>query len=98
MKVMELPGWPPEATGTFGPHSGATFAGAADTVYIQSVIFATSDALMFSCSFYDGNAAQHPVYHWNYLGDNALKVAKILHDNSGKMLLSIGTIEIPEDD
>ncbi|WP_263376039.1 hypothetical protein [Granulicella aggregans] len=98
MKVMELPGWPPEATGTFDPLRGATFAGTADTVYIERVIRATSDVLMFACSFNDGKTAQHPVYHWNHLGDNALKVEKILHNNIGELLLSIGTIGIPEDD
>lgn len=98
MKVMELPGWPPEATGTFDHVSGATFAGTADTVFIERVIRAAPDLLMFACSFNDGNIARHPVYHWNYLGDNALKVEKILHDNIGKLLLSIGTIEILEGD
>jgi hypothetical protein len=98
MRVMELPGWPPEAAGTFDPLSGVTFAGTADTVYIERVIRATPDVLMFACSFDNGKTAQHPLYHWKVLGDNALKVEKILHNNIGKLLLSIGTIEIPEDD
>jgi hypothetical protein len=98
MKVMELPGWPPEASGTFDPRSGTKFVGTADTVYIERVIRATPDLLMFVCSFNDGKTAQHPVYHWNHLGDHALKVEKILHDHIGKRLLSIGAIEIPEDD
>jgi hypothetical protein len=93
---MDLPGWPPEATGTFDPHRGATFAGTADSVFVERVIRATPDVLMFACSFNDGTKAQHPVYHWNLLGDNAPKVEKILHENIGKTLLSIGTIEIPE--
>ncbi len=98
MKVMELPGWPPEGAGSFDPLDGATFAGTADTVYIERIIRVTPDVLMFSCSFNDGKTDRHPVYHWNHLGDTAPKVEKILHDNIGEILLSVGTIDVPEDD
>jgi hypothetical protein len=96
MRVMNLPGWPPEASGTFA--RGGTFPMTPDQVFIERVVHTTPDVLTFACSFNDGKAAQHPLYHWRLLGDKTQKIEKILHDNKGNTLLSIGTIEIPEDD
>jgi hypothetical protein len=33
MKVMELPGWPPEATGTFDPRRGPVYGDAVNGLW-----------------------------------------------------------------
>ena len=62
---------------------------------IEDVLGVMQDHVLFSCSF-EGRSL---FYDFPLLDENNReKITKILHENIGKTLLSIGSIEIPKDE
>jgi len=94
MRVADLPGWVPQSGGPTSP--GETFPITADQVTIERVIGVFGEHhFLFMCRFNDRSVS----YDFPLLdAKTAAKIANILNENIGKTLLSIGTIEIPEDD
>jgi hypothetical protein len=94
MRVMDLPGWIPQPGGPTSP--GESFPIYPEQVTIERVVGIFGEyRLLFTCRF-DGRSVPY-----NFpLPDlkTAAKITVILTENVGKTLLSIGTIEIPEDD
>ncbi|MGD0737603.1 MAG: hypothetical protein ABR976_20925 [Terracidiphilus sp.] len=90
LRVMDLPGWPPNPGGA--KSEGERSPTALDQVTIEQVNHVMEDHVMFTCRF-NG----HQVPHNFQLADKKTgeKIEKILNDNRGKTLLSIGIIEIP---
>lgn len=92
MWVMDLPGWPPLPGGATS--GGKRFPVSADQVTIERVLGKMHDHVLFSCKFYGASVFFNlPMLDEN----NRERIAEILHDNISKTLLSIGSIEIPED-
>jgi len=93
MRILDLPGWGNGPAGGFKP--GETFAVTLDHVIIQSVIPSPRGYLCIAGLF-----NQRTVFcNVGPLDEKTLpKVAKIVNDNKGAPLLSIGTIEIPADE
>jgi hypothetical protein len=93
-RVMDLPEWVPQPGGPTSP--GETFPLATDQVTFERVIGVFGEHhLMFMCRF-NGRSVS---YNYPLLDPKtAATIANILNENIGNTLLSIGTIEIPEDD
>jgi len=89
-RVMDLPGWPPEPGGAMT--IGGRFPVTVDQVTIERVVALRGEHLLFTYRF-DG---QSVFYDFPLLDKpDAEKIIKIVNDNVGKVLLSIGTIELP---
>ena len=92
-RVMHLPNWGDGPAAAFKP--GQTFAVSLGEVIIQRVIPAPRGYLGIA-GVHNEKAA---IYNVGPLDEKTLrKVAKIVEDNKGNTLLSIGTIEIPPDE
>jgi len=90
-RVMDLPNWPPEPGGFRGRGRNPTHP---DQVTIEKVLQVVGSSVGFSCMF-DGTEF---TYQFNCPDDKvAKKIATILRDNAGNILLTIGTMEIPPD-
>lgn len=89
---MDLANWPPQSGGTYTP--GEPFPISAEEVTIQNVLYVMKDHVTVSCDF-RGRPATYDLFVPDE--KTAKKIAKILADNHGKTLMSIGTIPIPED-
>lgn len=91
-RVMDLPGWPPNPGGSVS--GGGTFPIAIDLAVIEEVIQVMKDHVTFTCRS-NGDVAPYRFQ----MPDTRTgeKIAKILNDNRGRSLLSIGIIEIPTD-
>jgi hypothetical protein len=88
-RVMDLPGWMPNVGGV-----GELFPASADQVTIGRVLKVMHDRVEFL-----GKFGARTVFCGFQMPDEntARAVAGILHDNIGKTLLSIGTIEVLAD-
>ena len=93
MRLMDLPGWVPQSGGAH--KTGETMLYAPEKVTIEGALRVLPGCVSFTCIFH-GKAIGYDFW----ISDKKLaeKVAKILNDNRGKTLLSIGWIEIPEDE
>jgi hypothetical protein len=92
MRIMDLPGWPPQPSGPFA--RGSVFPISTDDVYIERVVHHAHDTLMFACKF----GKESVVYHFRLLdSDKANKVGEIIHAHIGDLLSSIAFVEIPPD-
>ena len=98
-RVMDLLGWVPQPGGA---KSKGDRVPRADEVFIERVLKVFDDHIMFSCRFVDwstGEAVARSIfYDFPVLDEKTRpKIEEILGENTGKTLLSIGTIEIPSD-
>ena len=98
-RVMDLLGWVPQPGGA---KSKGDRVPRADEVFIERVLKEFDDHIMFSCRFVDwstGEAEARSIYYDFPMLDEKTrpKIKEILTENTGKTLLSIGTIEIPSD-
>ena len=94
MRVMDLPGWPPQSAGAFNLRSDR-FPTSADQVTIEQVVAPLGDDLIFTCRF----EGRFVFYNFPMLDRKTReKIVAILFENAGKTLMSIGTIEIPKDE
>lgn len=91
MRVMDLPGWVRQPSGRTS--ESQIFPISADKVIIENVLGVMQDHVLFSCQF-EGRSV---FYDFPLLDEkNREKIVEILHENTGKSLLSIGSIEIPK--
>jgi hypothetical protein len=90
LRVIDLPGWPPNPGGA--KLEGETSPTALDQVTIERVDCVMVDHVIFISSF-DGRLV--PYIFQMPDKKTGEKIAKILNDNRGKTLLSIGVVEIP---
>jgi hypothetical protein len=92
MRVMDLPGWVPQPGGAYRP--GDLIPLAAEEVTIEGVSRVMDNYVSFTCIF-----RGRPVSYDFWVSDQRLaaKVVKILKENIGETLLSIGVVNIPED-
>lgn len=93
-RVMDLPGWVPQSGGAYDPHTDK-FPVAAGEVTIENVHHVMNDHVTFTCIF-NGRSVSYDFFVLD--AKMAKKIAKILVNNRGKSLLSIGTMEIPADE
>lgn len=98
-RVMDLLGWVPQPGGA---KSVGDRVPSADDVFIERVLKVFDDHIMFSCRFVDWSTGDAKVrsifYDFPMLDDETRpKIEEILAANTGKTLLSIGTVEIPSD-
>ena len=92
-RVSDLPNWGQGGAAAFKP--GENFSVSLDKVIIESFVIGPKDYVTVAGKV-DGRTA---FYGIGPLDEKTLpKVAKIVDDNRGQTLLSIGTIEIPEDE
>jgi hypothetical protein len=90
---MDLPGWQILTPGG-AKSEGERFPTALDQVTIERVDRLMVDHVIFTCTF---NGRLVPYIFQMPDKKTGEKIAKILNDNRGKTLLSIGVIEIPPD-
>lgn len=89
-RLKDLPGWVPQPCNSKA--AGDTFPMTADQVTIERVIWLKDGHLVFACRF-----GRELVFHdFQHLDDATGElIGKILDENRGKTLLSVGAIEIP---
>jgi hypothetical protein len=93
-RIMDLPKWGEGPAGAFKP--GHTFAISPQDVIIERALPGGPKGFVAIAGNWNGAPA---FYSIGPLDDKTLaKVAKIVDDNRGKPLLSIGPIEIPPDE
>jgi hypothetical protein len=90
---MDLPGWVPQSGGAH--KTGDAMLYPAEKVTIEGVSHVLPGCVSFTCSF-QGKSIGYDF--WILDKKLAEKVAKVLNDNRGKTLLSIGWVEISEDE
>lgn len=91
MKVKDLLDWPPDSFSRVGHGKTPTHA---DDVTIADKITVFNDSVTFNCIYRNETVlCRFPVR------DPSLrtKLARIFEDNQGKILLTIGEIDIPAD-
>ena len=92
-RVSDLPNWGQGGAAAF--KQGENFSVSLDKVIIESFIIGQKDCVTVAGKA-DGRTT---FYGIGPLDEKTLrKVAKIVDDNRGQTLLSIGTMEIPEDE
>jgi len=89
--VRDLPNWPPQAGGA-KMHGGRAGISAKD-VTIRVITKIRNDQVEFTVNF--GHGLVRYIQRTRN-GSDAREFAKILNDNVGKSLFSIGEIEMPE--
>ena len=92
MRVMDLKGWVPQSGGAF--KSGNVFPMSAEQVTIEKILRVMDDHVSFTCDF-GGRSEGYDFFVPDKKTAN--KIAKILNDNVGKTLFSIGFMELPPD-
>lgn len=93
MRVMDLPGWPPQAGDAYLP--GDDFPISSDEVTIERVWVYANEHLSFACKF-EGKSV---FYDFPLLDEKtANKVGAILSEHKDKSLSSVAYVEIPEDE
>jgi hypothetical protein len=90
VRIMDLGNWPPEGAGPV--NNGESVPLCADQVMINNVLQIGRTRVIFSCLLEGRTLIYHLLVDDVNMG---IQVARILSDNRGKTLLSIGTIEIP---
>ena len=98
-RVMDLMGWVPQPGGA---KSEGDRVPSPDKVFIERVLKVFDDHILFSCRFVDwstGEAKARSIFYDFPMLDEKTrsKIEEILTENTGKTLLSIGTIEITSD-
>ena len=92
MRVMNIPGWPPQSGGAYT--RGKESPQSTDQVNIERVIGEIQGNISFVCRF-KGESIPYVLF----VRDLKIceKFKKILHDNRGLTLFDIGFLEIPPD-
>lgn len=91
MKVKDLPDWPPSNFSV----TGGPVPTHADQVTIGEVELVQDKSVTFNGTFDGGKPCRCPFFVPDR--KTAEKVAKILRNSKGKILLSIANEELPED-
>lgn len=93
LRVMDLPGWASQTSRSFSTIDGDVLPACADRVTIERLTLVTRGHVLFTCLF-QGRSLPYdfPVSD----RDLAKKIAIILRQNTGRVLRSIETVEIPE--
>jgi hypothetical protein len=93
MRVMDLPNWPPDASGAVDPRK-MRFAISSQEVLIDAVTSVNGKQITFVCKL-DGDP--HKYFFTAPDEKTAAKLKTILEKNVGMTLYSVGLIEIPPD-
>ena len=91
-RVSDLAGWPPIGGGAYG--RGNSFAISSEQVAVKEVVRIVDEHVTFTCAF-EGNLLTYDFCAPNE--ETADKVGKLLKENSGKTLFSVGMLELPLD-
>jgi hypothetical protein len=93
MRVMDLPGWPPQPGGS--KTNVDTVALPPDQVTIERVVLVVKDHVLFACQA----AGRSVLYDFRQLNrETSKELADILNENMGRSLQSIARMPLPEDD
>lgn len=93
MRVMDLPGWPPQPGGS--KTNAEAVVVPPDQVTIERVVLVVKDHVLFGCQA----AGRSVLYDFRQLNKETSKeIADILNENIGLTLQSIARMPLPEDD